>query len=173
MDVLKYADLTFVVCGSMAQSQIGYDFEYKPQYEGQKGQFETKGNFLYLWVSNNAVLYVGMTKKSIPERMNQHRTGLRGEWGKGGITPGLKEPLDASGQIRTNGFGSLSGGKKRRFMEGAGIRCFLIYAAKVPPSIDLRLKEQEVIWAVTKELLDRNLGNSLESWRTLKLNGSP
>ena len=142
----QISDFKFFPCGTMSQQEKGLDFVFAPDDQIEKERFQKRGRFLYLWKCDDAVLYVGMTTNSIQNRMNQHKVGMRGNWENGHDLPGLSKPL-VKGKKRIRGFGSSSGGKKRRFLENAGITEFEVWTAKSHRGEDLRKCEQEVIWS--------------------------
>jgi len=177
MNVMQQiSDFKFFLCGTMSQQEKGLDFVFAPDDQIEKEKFQKRGRFLYLWKCDNAVLYVGMTTNSIQNRMNQHKVGMRGNWENGHRLPGLSNPLVKGKEERSRGFGSSSGGKKRRLLEYAGIEKFEVWTATVPPGSDLRECEQEVIWCITQNQIDNLKTSSKEcagKCLSLCLNSTP
>ena len=172
----QISDFKFSPCGTMSQQEKGFDFVFAPDDQMEKERFQKRGQFLYLWKSKNAVLYVGITTNSIQNRMSQHKVGMRGCWENGHRLPGLRRPLVKEKEERKRGFGSASGGKKRRFLENAGIEQFEVWTAAVPPGENLRECENEVIWCITKEQivkLKTTAKDCAEQCFSLCLNGIP
>ena len=171
----QISEFKFFPCGTMSQQEKGVDFVFAPDGQIEKEKFQKRGRFLYLWKCDNAVLYVGMTTNSIQNRMNQHKVGMRGNWENGHDLPGLSKPL-VEGKRRIRGFGSSSGGKKRRFLENAGITEFEVWTATVPTGKDLRKCERKVLWCVTKEQIENLKTSSKEcagKCLSLCLNSTP
>ena len=167
--------IEFHRCGMMSQESISLDFVFSPDDQIEKERFQERGQFLYLWKWNNIVLYAGMTTNSIQNRMNQHKIGMRGNWKNGHCLPGLNKPL-VEGKERVVGFGSSSGGKKRRFLENAGIEGFEVWTAVVPPGKDLRECEKAIIWDITLKQIQRLKTSNIEcadKSLCLCLNGLP
>ena len=172
----QISDFKFSPCGTMSQEIKGADFVFAPHDETEKARYQKRGQFLYLWKCDNAVLYVGMTTNSIRNRMNQHKVGMRGNWENGYSMPGLTPPLVNLEVAREKGFGSFSGGKKRRFLENAGIKIFQVWTATVPQGKDLRVCEQQVIWCISQKQIEKLKTTSkecAEKCLTLSLNGTP
>ena len=101
---------------------------------------EKPGDRIYLWIliqneDESYIIYVGKASKTIKERMNQHRNGFKG---------------------RENG-GSLSGGKKRKFLES---------------KLLIEKSNNVEIWArgISKEEKDINIaeGNEMTYWKENK-----
>lgn len=172
----QISDFKFFPCGTMSQREKGFDFVFAPDDQIEKERYQKRCRLLYLWKCDNTVLYVGMTTNSVQNRMNQHKVGMRGKWENGHCLPGLRKPLVKGKQERITGFGSSSGGKKRRFLENAGIEKFEVWTATVPPGSDLRKCEQEVIWCITQNQIDNLKTTSKEcalNYLSLRLNGIP
>ena len=101
---------------------------------------EKPGDRIYLWIliqneDESYIIYVGKASKTIKERMNQHRNGFKGrEYG-----------------------GSLSGGKKRKFLE---------------TKLLIEKSNNVEIWArsISNEELDINTAeaNEMTSWKDNK-----
>jgi hypothetical protein len=98
----KIKDKKFVKYGEFQYDENSRRKYHKIVFKPCKEEKEQLGNRIYLWIlienkdeDESYIIYVGKASKTIKERMDQHRNGFNG---------------------KENG-GSLSGGKKRKFLE--------------------------------------------------------
>lgn len=118
-------ELKFELIGYMKQEEKGFDFEF---HTDNPEKAKAQGHFLYMWSAELSILYVGMTKQSIKKRMDQHTRGMRGEEYN---EQGPSKSLVASDKPRSSGFGSTSGGAKRKYLELFDIKCLEVWAYEV------------------------------------------